>query len=372
MKIIHCADIHLDSPFTLSDPMLAEKRRHALRSAFSNLVLYAKTSGTQLFIISGDLFDKECVTKDTTLMLCREMASVPECKFVIAPGNHDPYNHKSAYSLVDFPDNVYIFKSQQMARFEFPDLHCRVYGYAFASDTYITRPLSNFTLPDDGFDGINILAAHGHFDTDYSYYAPITYEDLEHSGFDYAALGHIHRGSGNLQKCGKTYYAYSGCLEGRNFGETGIKGALVGEITKQGVDIKKMRVCLKHYEKVVVDITGSHDLSECSKTLVDACKDFDSDTILRVVLTGVTSPGFFCDVQMLQKLIPGITVAEVRDETLALLDTANLKNDNTVVGEFYRALEPKLFSEDDDERMVALGALRYGLRALYNMEIHLN
>ncbi len=372
MKIIHCADIHLDSPFTLSDPTLAEKRRHALRSAFSNLVLFAKTNAVELFLISGDLFDRDCVTKDTTLMLCREMASVPNCKFVIAPGNHDPYNSKGAYALVNFPENVYIFKSREISYFEFPDLDCRVYGYAFTSDTYETRPLASFCLPDDNYGGLNILCAHCDFDTESSYYAPITCSDLQQSGFDYAALGHIHKGSDTLKQCGKTYYAYSGCIEGRSFNETGIKGAFAGQITKQGVDLKKMRFCLKHYEKITIDITGARSLFDCQKAISDACLKFDSDTILRIMLTGITSSEFYCDIDELKQIINHVTIAEIVDQTLALLDVQNLKNDSTLTGEFYRALEPKLFSDDEEEKRIALGALKFGLRALNKMDIKLS
>lgn len=71
MKFLHCADIHLDSPFSLALPADAGKRRTELRSDFSSAVLYAKTEGCKLFLIAGDLFDDDFVTKDT--MKCLSM-----------------------------------------------------------------------------------------------------------------------------------------------------------------------------------------------------------------------------------------------------------------------------------------------------------
>ena len=62
---------------------------------------------------------------------------------------------------------------------------------------------------------------------------------------------------------------------------------------------------------------------------------------------------------------------EVRDETLAILDMNNLKTENTLAGEFYRSLEDKLFSEDQEEKRIAYGALKYGLRAINGMDINL-
>ena len=50
MKIIHTGDIHLDSPFTSLNPIEAEKRRNALRAAFSSMILYAKTEKVELFL----------------------------------------------------------------------------------------------------------------------------------------------------------------------------------------------------------------------------------------------------------------------------------------------------------------------------------
>ncbi len=369
MKIIHCADIHLDSPFTLSDPTQASKRRHALRSTFSNLVLYAKTKGTQLFIISGDLFDRECVTKDTTLMLCREMASLPDCKFVIAPGNHDPFNESSAYRLVDFPDNVYIFKSKQISYFEFPDLDCRIYGYAFTGDTYNEHPLQDFSLPKDGFMGVNILAAHCDFDKENSFYAPITKNELLRAGFDYAALGHIHKGHNEVQNAGECGFAYSGCLEARSFGETGPKGAFVGDISKQGVNLKFKRFCSKCYEILYADVTGCSSFYDCKDSLVEKCRAYGEDVILRIVLTGEVSCEFSLSSEVFASYVPFLASVEVRDETTVAADFSSFENQNTLAGELYRQLKPQLFSQDEKTRKTANGALKLALRALNTSEL---
>ena len=60
---------------------------------------------------------------------------------------------------------------------------------------------------------------------------------------------------------------------------------------------------------------------------------------------------------------------EIKDRTVALLNMKKLKEDKTLAGEFYRALEEKLFSADEEEKRVATEALKYGLRAIYGLEI---
>ncbi len=369
MKFIHCADIHLDSPFTSLDAASSEKRRLSLRSAFASLMLSAKTSGCELFVISGDLFDDECITKDTSLEIKRHMEAMPSCRFVIAPGNHDPYNASSPYALIEWPENVYIFKSPEITSFDFPEINTTVYGYAFTSDTFMTDVMSGFRVNDES--RINILAAHCDLDVQGSYYCNITKTQLCDSGLDYAALGHIHKGT-DILCAGSTYYAYSGCLEGRSFNETGIKGAICGEIEKGNVSLRRVRFCSKRYEKAECDVTGAVSFADSADKIIKACSDFGDDTMLRLTFSGITSEDFFADSDSVKRILPQLCYVEVCDETVPLLNNTALREDKTLAGEFYRCLEEKLLSEDEDTRKTAYNALKYGLRAINGMEIKIN
>lgn len=330
------------------------------------MVLYARTEKVDLFLICGDLFDDECVTKDTCLAMCKEMASVPSCSFVITPGNHDPYRDNSPYKLVSFPENVYIFSSPDITKIEVAGTNAVVYGSAYLSDTKDAYSMATAPIIDK--TKINILMHHGDVDAVSSPYSPISLHQIEESGFDYVALGHIHKGT-EIKKAGFTSYAYCGCLEGRDFGECGYKGAIVGEIEKDKVSLKHVRFSTKRYEIVSVDVTGCENFSDCLSGIAEKCASFGDDTLLRVELTGVVSETFFPDVQALRQIVSNPSYLEIKDRTLALLNMKNLKEDKTLAGEFYRALEEKLFSSDEDEKRIASGALKYGLRAIYGLEI---
>ena len=78
IKVFHCADIHLDSPFAMLSPREAAKRRTELRAAFTSALMLAQKAKMDIFLISGDLFDSEYVTRDTREMLLREFAKNPE------------------------------------------------------------------------------------------------------------------------------------------------------------------------------------------------------------------------------------------------------------------------------------------------------
>ena len=66
MKIIHCADLHLDSKMetNLSAVQAAERKREILNT-FERMVEYADAHGVTAIIIAGDLFDTARVTNLT-------------------------------------------------------------------------------------------------------------------------------------------------------------------------------------------------------------------------------------------------------------------------------------------------------------------
>lgn len=66
MKIIHCADIHLDSP--MGTHMTAEKsemRNAEVLRSFIKLTEYAAENQVRAVIIAGDLFDGDVVKHST-------------------------------------------------------------------------------------------------------------------------------------------------------------------------------------------------------------------------------------------------------------------------------------------------------------------
>lgn len=366
VKIIHTADIHLDSPFSLLDVQKAQMRKNELRETFSAIVKLAESEKADIMMIAGDLFDSGFVTKETTELLVSLFSSVPSCRFVIAPGNHDYIWGHSPYKKENFPKNVYIFDNEQISCFSFPEINVDVYGYAFTSGDYTENPLEKKIQLQRS--RINILVAHADIGGK-SKYAPITNSDIMKSGFDYIALGHIHAG-GKVQAVGNTYYAYCGCPEGRSFDECGAKSVIVAEFSKNATqlsaDFRNYRTCKRRYEKINVDITGvsSQDaLFGCVKSAVENGK-FDSDVLLRVRLTGRISPETTLYPKKLTAASLGLFYLEVEDASVPLLNYDELKNDISVKGAFFRELLPLLQSENEDERRTAATALRYGLAAL--------
>lgn len=371
IKILHCADLHLDSPLSSLDIEKAELRHSDMRAAFTSLTLSAKMNNVDFLLISGDLFDGAFVSRDTVALILREFASIPDCRIIIAPGNHDPYTRSSYYGRGDFPENVYIFDSPELSCFEFPEKNTTVYGWAFISEYMESCPLEGFSVEDP--TRINLLCAHGELDVSSSKYCPIPSKLLAECGFDYAALGHVHTYS-EIKKPGVGYAAYSGCLEGRGFDECGEKGAILA-VADKDVSLqfaaKFVRFSKRCYQTERLDITGAAsnaDAADRLSALINE-KRYGSDTALRVRLCGNVAGDFKLSPKFLSEQFPQLFMLEINDETLPLLDRDKLSCDPTLRGEFYRCLEAMLSSDDPETRETAAAALRCGLAALSGEDI---
>ena len=367
LKFMHAADIHLDSAYAEFESDKAAVRRSELRASFTALITFARMNDVELMLIAGDLFDDSFATRETAAHIRREFASCPNTRFVISPGNHDPYNAASFYAQSALPENVYIFNQKELSYIEFDDINTTVYGYAFTSGEYTENPLRGFSVPDDG--RIHLFCAHCDLDVPSSSYCPITTADILNAKFDYAALGHIHNTEGINCDRG-VYYGYSGCLEGRDFGECGYKGAVICDAVKEDgifrAEVKGLRFSRRRYERLNLDLTGIKDEeSAYAHILQSVTRSYSNDTSLRLTLLGDVPSDLALSLTYIRESI-GDTVfsLELIDKTLPLADTETLKSDPSIKGAFYRELESALLSDDGREKEISAEALRYGLAAI--------
>lgn len=369
IKILHTADLHLDSPFYALTAAQGAKRREGLRNVFRAMTEFVRNEKADLFLIAGDLFDARFVTRDTIDLVRSEFESIPDAFVVIAPGNHDPYSPGSVWEKIEMPENVCVFRHDLLKKVSVPGKDVDVYGYAFASPSFRHSPLVGQKIADPS--KINVLCAHTQIDDPLTEYAPVSREQLAAFGADYAALGHVHNADGLYGEAGKCRWAYSGCPEGRSFDECGRKHALIVRIEKTAgtaqVKAEKRVFSELRFEKADVDVTGASSSSEVREAVTRALggAGYDKNTVLRVRLTGQTArPVTFAGLEDAL----GVASLQIKDETLAVWN-AGLGSDRTIRGEFYRAIKPMLESPDEHEREVALGALKYALFAMSGEDV---
>lgn len=107
MKILHCADIHLDSAMTANlDKDKARERRSELLASFKDMVGYAVKECIGVIIIAGDLFDTRNISVGAKKEVYNIIINNPSITFYYLQGNHD--NGSFVSYLDEIPANLRI------------------------------------------------------------------------------------------------------------------------------------------------------------------------------------------------------------------------------------------------------------------------
>lgn len=346
LKILHAADLHLDSPFAAFSPEEAAKSRAQQRQIPMELVRRCNDLGCHLLLLAGDVLDGERVYPETVEALQKAFA---QCKaqVFIAPGNHDPATAQSIWLTEQWPENVHIFTGP-MTCVTLPALRCRVWGAGFrAAEAYdLLQPVPQ---ADDGFWEVGVF--HGDPVSDGPYH-PISIEQLRACGLHYLALGHIHKGS-QLQKAGKTWYGWPGCPMGRGFDECGQKGVWYVEL---GETCRKEALPLPF---------PKYEILTLSAEALAIPKDAEG-SICCLILTGEAEP---VDVEAVAaRLSDRFLRLEVRDATTPRRDLWAGCGQQTLRGQALAYLKAQYDRAEEAEQPIIAQAVRCLLAALEGRE----
>jgi 3',5'-cyclic AMP phosphodiesterase CpdA len=121
MRLLHFADLHLDTPFRWAPPDVARARRRALRETLTRICRLADELNVDALTCGGDLYEQDRFTPDTAAFLRSAFTQVEPLPVFIAPGNHDWYGPASLYRQVDWPPNVHVFTEDRLSPVELAD-----------------------------------------------------------------------------------------------------------------------------------------------------------------------------------------------------------------------------------------------------------
>lgn len=352
LKIIHAADLHLDSAFEALGAAKAALRRAEQREMLLKIFSLVEETGADLLLLAGDVFDySDHAYAETTDTLRRCLAACPAQVFV-SPGNHDSYRAASPWATGDFGGRVHIFKSGAIECVELPQLGARVYGRAF-TDSVSPPPLRGFRA-ERLDDVINIGLFHGDTRSPDSRYGAISRADIEESGLDYLALGHVHERS-ELCRNGETWWAYSGCTEGRGFDECGEKGVYFIQLSREDCKAQFIPACTRKYRILDVDVCAD---------LPSRLPEGTERDIYRIILQGECDRA--PDLAALQSQWEGRFFAlQLRDRTTLRRDVWEGAAQDSLRGLFLRRMREKYDAAPDEaSRAHIINATRWGLAAL--------
>lgn len=340
IKLIHAADLHLDSAFSALTPEQAAQCRREQRQALAELAELCR--GCDLLLLSGDLFDSARIYRDTLEALHRFFESI-EAEVFLAPGNHDYLASGSPYLTEKWEKNVHIFTSQTIERVRLKQ--CDVYGAAFAGQE-MPDLLRGFRVADP--NACNLMVLHGDVAPD-SKYCPIREDEIAASGLDYLALGHVHTAS--VRRAGDTVYAYPGCLMGRGFDECGAKGALSVTLDADGCQAKFVPLSSRRYE--ILNLAAGDDPLAAIRA---ALPDDHARCCCRINLTGEAEQ---IDTAALEAALKDAFFSlSVRDCTVPKQALWNGMDEDTLRGLALRSLHDRYEQADAEQQAVVLQAVR--------------
>ena len=358
MKFVHIADIHMDSPFVnLSDrETLGDLKRLEQRKKLKEVIEYIKENEIDMLFIAGDLYEQQYIKQTTIEYINNLFKEIPETQIYIAPGNHDPYLKNSYYSKYKWNENVKIFNSK-IEKIEQDEID--IYGYGF-EDFYCTEcGIENLEIENPEKE--NILIMHGTLDganIEEKQYNSISTKMLEEKGFDYVALGHIHKT--NFNKGSKIIYP--GSLVSLGFDELGQHGMVVGEIKNKKLNIEFVPIKSSEFVEKRIDVTEIISKEELIEKINSI--EIQPNEYVKIILEGKRN--FEINTYELYKLIQEPQIIKIKNKTKINYNLDEIENETTLKGLFAKEIKQKLEDENltNGQKEILEKAIEIGFEAL--------
>lgn len=363
IRCIHTGDLHLGMEFKSAsfDKEQANTRRFELWETFNRIIDRCKEIKAHLLLIAGDLFEDEFCSVADVKRIDAKFREICDTKIVISAGNHDTLGKRSLYNLIKWGENVHIFEPNCISKVEFNDIKVAIWGFSW--DKKIERENLIDRIKVEDTSRINILLAHGDTFSKDSEYLPINKNSLLESGFNYIALGHIHK----PQFVGKNI-AYCGSPEPLDFGETGKHGIVEGVISKE-----ESRMVFKPFSKrefIIKEVSINEDMSY--NEIIDIIKSVDNKenrtrNLFRTIITGTRDSHINIDIKDIKGyLINEFHYIEMIDKTTPDYDLEKIyqENSNNIVGLFIKEMEKQSLDNE-----ITRNALYYGLEVLLSEKV---
>lgn len=276
VKFIHCADLHLDSPFKsrrhMNQAIFQDIQRSAYES-FEKIVDLALKEEVDFLIIAGDLFDQQNRTLRAEVFLKEQFERLKKDQiFVyICHGNHDPLSQGVHSS---WPKNVSVFsenvETYQTITKNGEEIY--LHGFSYKDKGSYENKIDMYPS-SQGEKGLHIGILHGTYSksSEEDRYTEFRLEDLNSKLYHYWALGHIHERQ-ELSDMPRIHY--SGNIQGRHFKELGEKGCLLVSGDELKLDVTFVPTQFIRFEKAQIetDANTKHGLYEAIQQFKDSVR----------------------------------------------------------------------------------------------------
>ena len=353
MRILHTSDLHLESSLSRLPSDKVRERKNELFMTFERMVGEALRLGVRLFIIAGDLFDGEKLTKKATERVSSVIERAEEIDFLYLPGNHERRSFIERIGVA--PKNLLVFEDD-WTYFDYDGLTIAGRGEC-AEDMFDTLSLDPAKK--------NIVVLHGPTKDHSGASEGISLPDARERGIDYIALGHYHSYSVSRVD-GRATAVYCGTPEGRGFDEAGDCGFVLVDTDDYAITHRFCPFARRRMQIIEADVSTAIRTADAEYLVEDAISKLPASDLVRVLLVGERDPELSIDTSILEaRWRDRFYYFEMRDGTRMRIDPEAYKYDKSLKGEFIRLVSAR----DDIPEALKDKIIRCGLSAMIGEEL---
>ncbi|ENI8649212.1 exonuclease SbcCD subunit D [Listeria monocytogenes] len=264
IQFLHMADLHLDSPFiglsTLPQPLFSAIQESTFQS-LERITTVAIKEAVDFVLIAGDIYDSEDQSVRAQARFAKEMKRLEAANIPVfmIHGNHDFIEkHKEKLAL---PSNVHVFSEQVevMSHKTATGVSVNIYGFSYNERHIRSSRVGEYKIQGDA--DFHIALLHGSevsSSEEHDVYAPFRVQEISKKGFDYWALGHIHKRQ-LLAESPSIYYP--GNIQGRNRKESGEKGASIVTLSEASTTIDFIGTSPIIWEEAVITLPENSEIN---------------------------------------------------------------------------------------------------------------
>lgn len=256
-----------------------KNRKKEIWSTFERILQICEEEKTDLLLIAGDLFHRQPLLRELK-EVDYLFSKLTYTKVVLIAGNHDYLRADSYYRKYKWTSQVYFLLDETLDHVEFPELETCVYGLSYGSKE-ITETLYDTAFPMKK-QPVEILLAHGGDEK----HIPIHKHQLLKLGYDYIAMGHIHR----VTEVEEKRIIYAGSLEPTDKNDIGPHGYYQGEIVNGVTKVKFIPFATRKYIHMEMAVSEAMSMREIRDNIAEAIMQQGIENCYKIILTGFAEP----------------------------------------------------------------------------------
>ncbi|MCD5324952.1 MULTISPECIES: metallophosphoesterase family protein [Pontibacillus] len=296
LRFIHCADLHLDSPFKgIGSGLAGRLYQEVVEStfqAFERVISHAVENKVDFVLMVGDLFDQDGRSLKAQIRLKNGFQTLHKAgiNVFVSHGNHD--HTGGSFYPVEYPENVTIFKEESVSVVPFyknGEHVANIEGFSYPERAVYEEKVGEYKRSEEDVFHIGMLHGSIATNTDHDVYAPFRLGQLNEVGLDYWALGHIHKRQ-ILQD--DPPVVYPGNIQGRHQNESGEKGCYLIELGEGDTTLTFLATSAIRFMDVSFDsVHSSIELYEQVEHWKEKNRNTLAPVLVKVVVEGSNMEG---------------------------------------------------------------------------------